>query len=236
VNAAARSFVLVHGSGQNAASWDEVARLLRARGHAVVAPELPKDEPELGLAGHAARIEAAVRDPRPVLVAHSLCGVLLPLVAARVDCALLVFLAAVLPEPGRSVRQQHAADPDMFWPAWIQAGARWFDPRESEGLAREFLFHDCAAEVLPWALRTVEPMQTRALVVEPCPLETWPAVPAASVVAARDRTLTPEWGRRQARRVLGREAHVLDAGHCPHVSRPVETAALLEELARGAGA
>jgi hypothetical protein len=55
------------------------------------------------------------------------CGVFLPLVAQVRDCALLVFLAAVIPEPGKSVRDQFAEDPGMFSRDWIEAGPRWFD-------------------------------------------------------------------------------------------------------------
>lgn len=229
------SFVLVHGSGQNADSWSGVGELLRARGHLVAAPELPKTASTWKLEDHAARIAESIAGPDAVVVAHSLCGAMLPLVPQLRECALLVFLAAVIPEPGKSIREQFTADSSMFCPEWIAAGPRWFDELQRESLAREFLFHDCDDETMPWALRTVEAIDSQQLVVQPSPLTEWPSVPAVSIVAAGDRTLSPDWCRRVSRRVLGTEAIEVQAGHCPQVSQPGVIAGLLEQLARPEG-
>ena len=225
------TFVLIHGSGENARCWEHVGGLLAARGHGVVAPDLPKVAPEWTLADYAGEIARAIVAPRSVVVAHSFSGVFLPLVAERRECARLVFLAAVVPEPGKSVRQQFIEDAAMFDPDWIATGAHWFDPAHRERIAREFLFQDCDPETLPWALSTVDLFDTRHLIVEPSPFTAWPAVPMASIVAAQDRTLTAAWGRRVSRRVLGQQAIEVEAGHCPHVTKAKETAQLLEQLA-----
>ena len=227
------NFILVHGSGENASCWARVGDWLAGRGHGVVAPDLPKSAPEWGLADYAGEIAGAIVEPGSVVVAHSFSGVLLPLVAELRECARLVFLAAVVPEPGKSVREQFAADPGMFSPAWIAAGARWFHRAQQEQIAREFLLHDCDEETLPWALSTVDLFDTRHLITEPSPLSAWPQVPSASIVATGDRTLTADWGRRITRRVLGKEAIEIEAGHCPHVTRAGDTARLLERLATG---
>jgi pimeloyl-ACP methyl ester carboxylesterase len=155
-------------------------------------------------------------------------------VPRSVSVARLVFLAAVLPEPGKSVRQQLAEDPSMFDPGWLAAGARWFDAAQARDLAREFLFQDVRGEALAAALDTLEMLDTRQLAMEPCPLGAWPDVPAVSVVAADDRTLSPAWGRRLTRQLLGCEPIEIEGGHCPHASRPDELAGLLEQLATGA--
>jgi len=231
-------FVLVHGSGQNAGSWSRVASLLKERGHDAAVPDLPKRAADWKLEDHAAEVAKSVAGPGTVVVAHSFCGTFLPLVANLRECGLLVFLAAVIPEPRKSVRDQHAEDPSMFTEEWIAAGKRWFDKSEEENLAREFLFHDSDEETIAWALTTIELMNTGHLVAEPCPLASWPEVPAASIIASGDRTLTAGWGRRMSRRVLGREAIEVDAGHCPHMSRPRIIADTLEDLAarhRGGG-
>jgi pimeloyl-ACP methyl ester carboxylesterase len=238
------AFVLVHGSAQNASSWERVAEHLRARGHAVTAPDLPKKRPEWRLEDYAAEIARAAETARaavtartadgaagPVMVAHSFSGVLLPLLARRVPCSRLVFLAAVIPEPRRSVRDQFLADNFMFSGGWIAAGPLWFDPSKREYLAREFLLHDCDEETVRAALPSIELWDTRHLATEPVPFDVWPDTPATSIVASLDRTLTPEWGRKTTRRVFGRDAIPIEAGHCPHVSRPDEVARILETLA-----
>lgn len=229
-------FVLVHGSGQHSGCWDRVAALLRGAGHVVAAPDLPKTAAGSGLLEQAQVVAAAVTTRAPIVVAHSLCGVLLPLVAERVPCDRLVFLTAVIPEPGLSVREQYAADPTMFHPAWLQAGAKFADAAQRAALAAEFLFHDCPAGELPWAQSTVQPIDSQRMITERCPLAAWPAVPATAIVAAADRTLTAEGCRRRARERLPGEALELPGGHCPQNSRPAALAAMLAGLVRGGGA
>ncbi|MBK8097670.1 MAG: alpha/beta hydrolase [Planctomycetes bacterium] len=224
-------FVLVHGSGQHAGCWERVAALLRGAGHVVVAPDLPKTVAGSGLVEQAQVVAAAVTTAAPIVVAHSLCGVLLPVVAERVPCRRLVFLAAVIPEPGVSVREQFAADPTMFHPAWLQAGAKFADPVARAALAAEFLFHDCPAGELPWSQSTVQVIDSQRMITERCPVAAWPAVPSTAIVAASDRTLTAAWCRRRARERLGGEAFELPGGHCPQNSRPTALAAMLAGLA-----
>jgi len=224
-------FVLVHGSGQNSSSWSRVGEALNARGHAVAAPDLPKQAPDWGLEDYAAEISKSIVEPNTILVGHSLCGALLPLVPRLHDCALLVFVAAVIPEPGKSVREQFTEDPEMFSPKWIESGARWNDASQLSDLAKHFLFHDCDEVTLPWALRTVEPIATRQLSTQRTPLTQWPKVPGVAIVPSEDRTLSPAWMRRVTRRVLHNDPLEIRAGHCPHVSQPTRIAELLEKLA-----
>jgi pimeloyl-ACP methyl ester carboxylesterase len=220
------SFTLIHGSTQTAAGWQRVAHALRASGHQVTSPDLPRHEPSWDLRRYAGFIAERIPADRPrVVVAHSFCGVFLPLIAEQAD--VLVFDAAVVPEPGRSVREQFGADPAMFTKEWIVAGPRWADPGEHEALAREFLFHDCDAETLRWALTTVELFPIQQLASEPCPLESWPDIECHSIIATLDRTVTPEWQRRMARHPIE-----MEAGHAPHVSRAQQFADILHRLAR----
>jgi pimeloyl-ACP methyl ester carboxylesterase len=224
------SFTLVHGSTQNGTAWTGVAERLRSQGHSVSILDLPKNEASWPLSRYAALIERAMPELRPrLIVAHSFSGVFLPFLASRAD--LLVFEAAVVPEPARSVYDQFVADRSMFSAAWIAAGARWFDSGERAILAREFLFHDCQPEALPSALATVELFDTRQLIREPSPMAPWPPVPCASIVCSEDRTLNPEWSRMVAQTRLGVRPIEIRAGHCPHTSRPDEIAEILQQLA-----
>jgi pimeloyl-ACP methyl ester carboxylesterase len=227
-------FTLIHGSTQNATAWTDVADRLRRAGHTVSVPDLPKHESSWTLARYADFIRGAIPPANPrLVVAHSFCGVFLPLLASSADC--LVFEAAVVPEPGRSVYDQFVNDRTMFSEAWIAAGARWFDPSEHATLAREFLFHDCEPEMLPAALATVDLFDTRHLTTESSPLVAWPEVRCASIVCSADRTLSPEWSRRIAEQRLAVRPIEIAAGHCPHTSRPDDIAAILHQLADDTG-
>jgi pimeloyl-ACP methyl ester carboxylesterase len=223
-------FVLIHGSAQNASGWGRLAQRLRARGHAVSAPDLPKRRPEWHLEDYAGDVARALAGEPPIVVAHSFAGALLPLVTKRAACARLVFLAALIPEPRRSVRDQVLADNFMFSGGWLAAGPLWLDPSKHEPLAREFLLHDCDDATIRETLPSIELWDVRHLAAEPAPFDAWPGVPTTSIVASLDRTLTPEWGRKTTRRLLGHAPIVIEAGHCPHVSRPDEVAHILASL------
>ncbi len=105
------SFVLVHGSGQNASCWSQVRRVLVERGHNVACPELAKRAAEATLEDHARTIANHVTDDGVIVAAHSFSGAFLPLVPGMRACGALVYFAAVIPEPGKSVREQFVEDP-----------------------------------------------------------------------------------------------------------------------------
>jgi pimeloyl-ACP methyl ester carboxylesterase len=97
------TFVLIHGAGDVGWSWHLVEAELRARGHDVVAPDLPGDDDELELEDYADAVVAAVGDRRDlVVVGHSFGGFTASLVAARLPVDALVFVTAMIPAPGES--------------------------------------------------------------------------------------------------------------------------------------
>jgi pimeloyl-ACP methyl ester carboxylesterase len=78
------TYVLIHGGGGVASSWDLVTAELRARGHDVVAVDLPIEDESAGLNEYADTVVEAIGDrTNLVVVAHSLGGFTGPLVCAR---------------------------------------------------------------------------------------------------------------------------------------------------------
>ena len=109
-------FCLVHGSAQDASGWDLLVLELRKRGHEVMCPSLPADEPDAPATLYAEVIAEAVRDSAEpaIVVGHSVSGLFLPMVPTLCRVARLVFLAAFVPEVGKSPMQQWQANPEMF--------------------------------------------------------------------------------------------------------------------------
>ena len=81
--------MFVHGAWHGGWAFDRLASELERRGHVTLAPDLPCDEPGLTVHDY-----AAVVGPQPdaVVVGHSLGGLTIPFVPARVR----VFLAALV--------------------------------------------------------------------------------------------------------------------------------------------
>jgi pimeloyl-ACP methyl ester carboxylesterase len=218
------TFILVHGSAHSAQAWDLLKTELEQRHHAVVAPELPADEPDASATRFAELIAAAIpktKTEESILVAHSASGWFLPLVASFRRVRRMVFLAAAVPRIGMSFIEQLSAEPEMINPAWMGK-----DPRNA-AVANEFLLHDCPPDRLPWANATIRVLTLRRVWSERYPLEQWPAVPASYLVCSQDRTIRPEWSRKIANTQLDVEPIELSAGHCPYISRPKELAEIL---------
>lgn len=78
------TFVLIHGAGDGGWSWHLVEAELRARGHDVVAPDLPAGDESLTLGDYAAAVVTAIGDRTElVVVGHSFGAFTAPIVAAR---------------------------------------------------------------------------------------------------------------------------------------------------------
>lgn len=220
-------FCLVHGSTQNASGWKLLVPELVNRGHDVVSVRLPTDEPESSGTRYAEIIGDSLKNSKEnaVVVAHSVSGLFLPLVAAHYPVSRMVFLVAIIPQVGKSFLEQVQDNRDMFWPDWIGK-----DPTKDHESALHFLFHDCAPETAKWALTTLSLMYARQAMVEIFPLDHWPDVPSSYILCREDRTLQPDWLREAVRERLGVTPNELPGGHCPHVSRPRELAEVLDGL------
>lgn len=226
-------FVLLHGSLLGPWSWDAVALELLAAGHRVIAPELPYGDGRARSAEHVAAIESAIAeaggigDEPPTFVAHSLAGLLAPALGERFPGARIIYVAALLPWPGRSLLDQLELEPGIFVPEWarIDAPPAWEDAER----ARLFLFHDAAPVVADAAIARLVP-DSPALAFEPAPLRfdrMWPSY----VLPTGDRTIDPDWMRRATSERLQTRPFVIDTGHCPQIARPELLAETLLTLA-----
>jgi hypothetical protein len=213
------TYVLIHGAGDVASSWELVAAELRQRGHDVVAVDLPSEDESAGLSEYADTVVDAVGDRTElVVVAHSLGGYTAPLVCERLPVDLLVLVTAMIPSPG-----ERGAD---WWHNTGHAQAlRDLNGDEDDEIALflQDVPPDLAAEALAQARD-----QADAPLLEPWPLAAWPDVPTRYLLFRDDRWHPAEWTRRMVRERLGIEADEMDGGHCPFLSRPRELAERLE--------
>lgn len=225
--------VLVHGAYHGAWCWDLVVPELERRGHRAVAVDLPITDPTAGAAAYADVVAAAVQPgSEPVVVGHSMGGLVIPLVAERLPVRRLVFLAAMLPRPGASIADRRKLEPiDGIVPLTTAEWTAHGDDVWMVGpnTAAELFFHDVPPDAAARAVERLRPQSYRFM-NEPSPLAAWPEVASDYIVCRDDRAVNPAWGRSAARERLGVEAVELDGGHSPFLTRPAALADLIDTL------
>ena len=227
------TFALVHGAWGSGWHWAGVPAELRALGHAAVAPDLPCDDREATFDDYADVVLAALgeaRDADVVVVSFSLGGHTAPLVAALRPVRELVYLAALLPEPGVSLGEQFRRGDRMLLPEY----AAGVDRPDEHGLTRWVDFdvyyrttcHECSEPVARERFersraQSIRPYRT------PCSLTARPEVPTRYILCRDDRLIDNSFWRPAARARLGTEPVELPGDHSPMASRPQELARLL---------
>lgn len=143
--------------------WHQVEAELRARGHYVVAVDLPCDDEAAGLGDYAQTVVDAIGDRTSlVVVAHSFGGYTAPIVCAEVAVGLLVLVAGMVPKPGESAEE-------MFTNTGYQ------QEEQEDGSDLAVFYHDVPPDLAAEALskgrdQSQKPWQ------EPWPLDAWPDV------------------------------------------------------------
>ncbi|WP_328605837.1 alpha/beta hydrolase [Amycolatopsis sp. NBC_00345] len=208
------TFVLIHGGGGSGWDWHLAGAELRRRGHDVVAPDLPIDDPAAKLADFADAVIAAVgeRTDDIVVAGHSYGGFTAPLVAERLNARLLVFVAGMVPAPGET--------PGQWW------GNTGYTSSEGLSVVEQFLA-DVPAELTAENIARGRD-QVSAEWDDPWPLAALPEIPTRVLLCREDRLFTPELQRRVAKERLGITADEINGSHMVLLSRPVELAERLE--------
>ena len=223
---------LIHGAWGSGWHWGRVPELLRDRGHDVVAPDLPIEDPDATFDDYAGvvcdALEPVAGDGGDVLVVgFSLGGHVAPLVAARRPVRELVYLAALIPEPGRPLAGQAARGLHPEYLAGIegpddQGRSRWVD----FAVYHQVACHDCTEPVARERFDRSRAQATGAYRV-PCSLDALPDVPSRYVVCTDDRLLVNDFWTEAARSRLGVEPEELASSHAPMASQPEQLVDLL---------
>ncbi len=225
------TFALVHGAWHGAWCWERLIPELAAHGQQTIAVDLPCDDVTAGNAAYAEHVlaQTAGAGDDVVLVGHSLGGLTIPLVAAARRVRKLVFLCALLPQPGLSLVDQLEREPGIFVAGFGEGIARDEQGRSywrDEDAATDDLYGDCPRQLASWAVAHLRP-QARLPSVEPCPLSAWPAVESVSLYASGDAAISPDWSRGAAHERLGATTVELPGDHSPFLGRPGELAEVL---------
>lgn len=234
--------MLVHGASHGGWCWEKIVPLLEASGHRVCAPDLPGlgNDPtppaNVTLADNVEKLSRLLdkMDEPVVLVGHSLGGITISALAEarRRKLKALVYLCAILPQPGKTGRDMSGLDPDAMWRL-----SRQVSP---DGLTYTFardkipgLFY---ADVSPEdRYRAMERLRPQPLSISTTPVtlteERFGSVPRWYIECTLDNAVKIGL-QRQMLKLTPCKVITMECGHSPFYSDPEELVEHLEEIAR----
>lgn len=229
-------FVLVHGSFQGGWIWQPTLAFLRAAGHDVFAPTLDgcaerKVNLRLGISVTLAAEELAealfYEDLQDVvLVGTSSGGLVVEKTAAlaRERVGRLVFLDALVPQPGESVKDI-VERPSNALPYEMTEFTRGPTREQLE----TGLFGELSGDLKRWALERATPHPLGLSDQQLGELDDfWEQPWDATVIYCTQSVNPPESHQRRTADRLNAEWVEMEAGHYPMLTHPKETARLLQ--------
>jgi len=228
------TMILVHGGGFGASCWDLMIPYVDADTRAIDLPGRGSRPAPLADLTTVDFVDAVVDEivsndlTDVLLVGHSLAGITLPGVAARIPERLsrLVFVACTVPADGTSVFDTLSPD--------VQAAAEETSgpddtPLRAE-MAKVVFCNDMDDELTAWTVSHMVPeaMQVAYEKVDLSGLRQ--PIPRTWVRLLRDAIVTPEKQDQMVRNVGGADVVELDAAHMAMISYPKELAEILNNL------
>ena len=234
------TFILVPGAGHTAWCWHKLVPLLESAGHRAIAVDLPGTGEnrahavaDLTLDIWADHVADQVRQAEaPVLLAgHSRGGFVISEAAERVpdELAGLIYLTAIIPQPGQSLLEAAGYDPAIVPP--IVDGCM---EKFSDEVAIERFYHRCAPEDAAEACRHLyaEPYAPDSA-ASGVTWERWGRVPRAYIECADDIALDLKAQQRKMQAAAPCDpVFTLDTDHSPFFCAPEALATAMLEIAR----
>jgi pimeloyl-ACP methyl ester carboxylesterase len=243
-------FVLVHGGFHGAWCWSRLAPELESLGHEVLAIDLPGAGDRMSETASHASWRATFRDvveEGDILVGHSQGGFAISLAADEVPDRIrrLVYLSAAVPVDGQAMGAATSGSTEL-WPETVGLPMEEFMSlveiadqgpcvvMTAPEAANQVFYHDCDPEDQAWAFERLTPLPL-APTLEPFVLPRfWAApIPRDYILCTDDRSHTISSDNEFMRRLGLSTCLSIISSHSPFMSRPAQTARLLDVCATG---
>ena len=223
------TFIFVHGGFGSPAELAPTIPYLESMGHRVLNVDLPSEQADATLEDYASTVVQAMVDtsgPR-ILVAHSAGGATIPLVAAQTPVDRIVYVAAVVPQPGQSIYDAIGAE--------TQVAIMSVSVDNGDG-TRSFDF-DLLASLVPedkrqaylQFLRATQRKQGMKAMYQPWPGRGIPDIPRSYILCTEDQIIHPDRQIAFAA-LLGVVPIKISSEHSAFAARPEELARILGSL------
>jgi len=220
-----KTVLLVHGAWADGSSWSKVIPLLEAKGLHVVAVQIPLTSFADDVA--ATQRAIALEDGPLLLVGHSYGGAVITEAVNDPKVAGLVYVSAVAPDQGESA---FGLITSVQTPVGseLRPDKSGFLKLTPKGIAED-LAQDLSAKEIAILTSTQVPTSVGAMkgeVTNPA----WKSKPSWYIIAANDRTISPELEAAQAKKI-GATTTTVASSHVIMLAQPAKVAAVILDAA-----
>ena len=228
---AVRNIVLVHGAFADGSGWEDVYKILSAKGYNVIAVQNPLSSLEDDVAAVDRALDKL--DGPAILVGHSWGGAVITQAGASPKVVGLVYVAAFAPDAGENVLKWASAAPP--------APENGILPPDDKGYIyfEKSKFHagfcaDLPADKAAFMYASQGPVSVKCFTT-PLTSAGWKSKPSWAIVATEDKAINPDTERQMYKRA-GSTVTEIKGSHVVFASQPKAVAAVIEAAARGSAA
>ncbi len=220
-----KTVLLVHGAWADGSSWSKLIPLLEANGLRVVAVQIP-------LTSFADDVSAtqraiALEDGPLLLVGHSYGGAVITEAGNDPKVAGLVYVSAVAPDQGESAFGLITSVPTPVG-SELRPDKSGFLKLTPKGIAEDFA-QDLSTKEIAVLTATQVPTSVAAMKGE-ITTPAWKSKPSWYIIAANDRTISPDLEAAQAKRI-GAATMTVPSSHVIMLAQPSKVAGVIFDAA-----
>lgn len=224
-----KTVILVHGAWADGSSWSKIIPLLEAKGLHVVAVQIP-------LTSFADDVSAtqraiALEDGPVLLVGHSYGGAVITEAGNDPKVNGLVYVSAVAPDKGESAFGLITSAPTPVGTE-LRPDKSGFLKLTPKGIAEDF-GQDLSAKEIAILTATQVPTSVAAMKGE-VTTPAWKSKPSWYIIAANDRTISPDLEASQAKKI-GATTTTVPSSHVSMLAQPSKVAGVIVDAAAKAG-
>jgi pimeloyl-ACP methyl ester carboxylesterase len=226
---AVRTVLLIHGAWADGSSWSKIIPLLEAKGLHVVAVQIPLTSFADDVA--ATQRAIALEDGPVLLVGHSYGGAIITEAGNDPKVAGLVYVSAVAPDKGESA---FGLITSVATPVGseLRPDKSGFLKLTPKGIAEDFA-QDLSAKEIEVLTATQVPTSVSAMKGE-VTVPAWKSKPSWYIIAANDRTISPDLEAAQAKNI-GATTTTVPSSHVIMLAQPSKVAAVIFDATSKAG-
>lgn len=223
-----KNIVIVHGAFADASGWEAVFNILKNDGYNVTLVQNPLTSLEDDVAATERALEK--QDGPVVLVGHSWGGSVITQAGVSDKVAVLVYVAAFVPEIGEStlgLATAEAPAPENGILPPDDKGFIYYDKKKFHaGFAA-----DVNSEKADFMYASQGPIAAKAFTT-PLTRAAWKTKPSYAIVATEDKSINPSLERMMYKRA-GAVVTELSGSHVLFISKAKEVAAVIDAAAKG---